>query len=147
MFTLRGHLSAASRDRLTGEGVPRTTYSLLLSQSASEAGRTKDYSIGILQGKLPPDFFTRLEVPSEQLPVSVKMPYQMLEDGDCEVTISLATRGAKGRPERQAYWREELARLAGQWVRMDVELHRYSFMASGVQRKGARIVLQSVEPI
>ena len=169
MFTLRGHLAATSADQFEGD-TPRTTYSLLLvpeipaictaenSKTSKLRPPRKDSSIKTLQGKLPLRFFDKgqsaePEPPTtDTIPVAIKMPYTMLGNGDCDARISLATRGGKGTKARQQFWREELASFAGKWVSVAVELHRYSFVAaapaaSQIRRKGARLVLQSIEPI
>lgn len=69
----------------------------------------------------------------------------------CTAHIHIPTRGLENSPERQAYWRDRLASLAGKWVRLTVTPQRYNFLTKQekegkiVRRIGARLLIVYVE--
>lgn len=177
MFTLLGRLSASPPDAVRDPNhlllcthVPRF---VRRAGKMEQSGVVPDGSAHALLSKYPPHMVVASPAPGVK--AVLKLPYDLLRDreeavkdfeayqlgrksndeDDCSVcnahiTIPFGTATEKS-PARIAFWQEELAKYAGQWVRLTVEPQRYSFRAtaedgSEIQRVGTRLNLRAVDP-
>jgi hypothetical protein len=167
---LRGRLAAAAAigDRVAVNN--KEAYGLLLCVRLP-SGRFDDSAHRLLS-QMPP----HMKLAQSEDPQTLSLPYDLLisheqaradfeafqlgkvaapgdlDESVCNAHLMLASRGYQGTQARQAYWREVLADLAGQWVRVTVDPQRYSFRGTGlgglpVQRVGTRLVLRAIEPL
>lgn len=166
---LRGRLTALAAD------CPVPYYSLHLATHLPSGAR--DGSAAALLATMPPHLELAVDDPDDpesadykslKLPYDLLIPYEQARadfaagqlgrrsadpDGSvccAHIMIPSTTKNDK-RPERQEYWRGQLAAQAGRWVEVLVRPRRYSFRCEvagrKVQRVGTRLELQSVAPI